>query len=80
MAIDRICMRLGRKCNSRDRVDSISLESNALTGKIWADLSLLREHLIEFDLTINALYHTVYGNGRFEILRIPHQVRNPIVG
>ncbi len=56
LSTESACDWEGINCNSRDRVDRISLESNALTGKIPADLSLLREHLKELDLTTNLLY------------------------
>lgn len=56
LSTDRVCDWEGIACNSRDRVKSISLESNALTGKIPPDLALLREHLLTIDLTTNLIY------------------------
>ena len=51
-----VCEWEGLACSGRGRVDGISLESNALTGKLPADLALLREHVTSIDATTNLLY------------------------
>lgn len=56
LSTDRACEWAGIQCNTRERVDGISLESNSLTGKIPPDLALLREHLVTLDLTTNLIY------------------------
>ena len=56
LSSDTPCDWEGVSCNTRDRVNSIVLESNALTGKLPADMALLREHLITIDVTTNLLY------------------------
>jgi hypothetical protein len=50
------CTWHGIKCNTRGRVTDISLEKNSLTGKIPPGLVLLRDHLVNLDLTSNNLY------------------------
>ena len=50
------CTWEGIQCNSRNRVNGISLEAHSLTGKIPADMVLLKEHLATLDLTTNFLY------------------------
>ncbi|KAI2514330.1 hypothetical protein MHU86_223 [Fragilaria crotonensis] len=56
LSTDRACEWAGIQCNTRERVNGISLESNALTGKIPPDLALLRENLLTLDLTTNLIY------------------------
>jgi hypothetical protein len=50
------CQWKGVQCTDRMKVDGIALESNHLTGKIPAELVLLRDHLVTLDFTTNLLY------------------------